>query len=86
VRQDERARFVSALEQAGLGAYSPGEYAGQESFMRAGEGRDLARRAGIGPEVSATCVVEWPTRAGRSPRSSAVITRAWTIQRARRPS
>jgi SAM-dependent methyltransferase len=51
VRQDERAPFVAALELARAAAYPPGEYVGQESFMRAGEIRQLASRAGIGPGV-----------------------------------
>jgi len=52
VKQDERAPFVRALERARVGAYPPGEYVEQESFMRAGEVRALARQAGIGPSVS----------------------------------
>jgi SAM-dependent methyltransferase len=52
VRQDERAPFVEALERARVSAYPPGEFAGQESFMRAGEILALARRAGIGAGVS----------------------------------
>lgn len=52
MRQDERAPFVTALEQARVAAYPPGEFVGQESFMRAGEILDLARAAGIGPGVS----------------------------------
>jgi SAM-dependent methyltransferase len=51
VRQDQRAPFVAALQRAREAAYPPGEYAGQESFMRAGEIRHLARRAGVGPGV-----------------------------------
>jgi SAM-dependent methyltransferase len=51
VRQDERAPFTTALRRAREAAYPPGEHVGQESFMRAGEIRDLARRAGIGPGV-----------------------------------
>jgi SAM-dependent methyltransferase len=51
VRQDERAPFVEALQAARLSAYAPGEFVGQESFMRAGEILDLAGRAGIGPGV-----------------------------------
>lgn len=52
MKQDERAPFVQALQRARVSAYAPGEFVGQESFMRAGEIRDLARRAGIGPGVS----------------------------------
>src|SRR5690349_14133718 len=40
---------MRALQQARLSAYPPGEFAEQESFMRAGEILDLARRAGIAP-------------------------------------
>jgi SAM-dependent methyltransferase len=43
---------MTALQHAREAAYPPGEYVGQESFMRAGEIRDLARRARIGPGVS----------------------------------
>ncbi len=49
MRQDRRTPFVSALERARRAAYPAGEYVGQESFMRAGEIRRLARHAGIGP-------------------------------------
>jgi SAM-dependent methyltransferase len=49
VRQDERAPFVTALQRARDAAYPAGEHVGQESFMSAGEIRELARRAGIGP-------------------------------------
>ncbi len=52
MRQDQRAPFVTALEQARQAAYPAGEYVGQESFMRATEIRRLAHRAGIGPGVS----------------------------------
>ena len=52
MRQDERAPFVDALQQARVSAYAPGEFVGQESFMGASEIRDLAGRAGIAPGVS----------------------------------
>jgi SAM-dependent methyltransferase len=52
VRQDERAPFVRALGRARVGAFPPGEFIEQESFMRAAEVRALALRAGIGPGVS----------------------------------
>jgi SAM-dependent methyltransferase len=52
VKQDERAPFVEALEQARRSAYPPGEYVEQESFMRAQEILRLARRAGVGPGAS----------------------------------
>jgi SAM-dependent methyltransferase len=52
VRQDNRAPFVRALARAREAAYAAGEYVEQESFMRAGEIRTLAVRAGIAPGVS----------------------------------
>jgi SAM-dependent methyltransferase len=52
MKQDERAPFVRALQRARAGAYPPGEFVEQESFMRAGEILALARQAGIGPAVS----------------------------------
>jgi SAM-dependent methyltransferase len=65
VRQDERAPFIRALGQARVSAYAPGEFVEQESFMRAGEIRGLARQAGIGPGVSVLdlcCGVAGPGR------------------------
>lgn len=52
MKQDERAPFVSALQRARVAAYAPGEFIEQESFMRAGEIRALARQAAIAPGVS----------------------------------
>jgi SAM-dependent methyltransferase len=52
VKQDERAPFVDALQRARIGAYAPGEFIEQESFMRAAEIRALAQHAGIAPGVS----------------------------------
>ena len=52
MRQDARGPFVKALQRAREAAYAPGEYVEQESFMRAGEIRVLAERAGIAPGVS----------------------------------
>jgi SAM-dependent methyltransferase len=52
VKQDERAPFDQALRRAREAAYPPGEYVEQESFMRAGEIRTLAARAGIAHGVS----------------------------------
>jgi SAM-dependent methyltransferase len=52
VRQDERRPFDEALRRAREAAYEPGEWVEQESFMRAGEIRTLAERAGVGPGVS----------------------------------
>src|SRR6185437_5408005 len=52
MKQDVRAPFVKALQQARVAAYPPGECVEQESFMRAGEIRELATRAGVAPGVS----------------------------------
>jgi SAM-dependent methyltransferase len=52
VKQDKRAPFVGALQQARVAAYAPGEFVEQESFMGAGEIRALADQAGIAPGVS----------------------------------
>jgi SAM-dependent methyltransferase len=49
MKQDERAPFVQALQRARMTAYAPGEFVGQESFMTAGEIRELAVQGGIGP-------------------------------------
>lgn len=49
MRQDERAPFHQALQRARLSAYGPGEFVGQESFMRAEEILSLAVHAGVGP-------------------------------------
>jgi len=65
MRLDERTRYDQALRKARVAAYPPGEYVDQESFMRAGEIRSLARRAGIGPGVSVLdlcCGVAGPGR------------------------
>ena len=51
MRQDDRAPFDRALRRAREAAYAPGEFVGQEGFMTAGEIRDLAERAGVGPGV-----------------------------------
>jgi ubiquinone/menaquinone biosynthesis C-methylase UbiE len=56
---------LAALERARATAYPAGEYVGQESFMRAGEVRALARQARIGPGVSVLdlcCGVAGPGR------------------------
>jgi ubiquinone/menaquinone biosynthesis C-methylase UbiE len=56
---------LTALERARATAYPPGEYVGQESFMRAGEVRTLAHQARIGPGVSVLdlcCGVAGPGR------------------------
>jgi len=52
MNQDDRAPFVRALQRARVSAYPPGEFVEQESFMRAGEIRDLAERAGVADGVS----------------------------------
>ena len=65
MKQDERAPYDSALKGARESAYAPGEYVGQESFMRAAEIRELALQAGIGPGVSVLdlcCGVAGPGR------------------------
>jgi ubiquinone/menaquinone biosynthesis C-methylase UbiE len=65
VRQDQRASFLTALERARAAAFPAGEYVGQESFMRAGEVRMLAHRAGVGRGVSVLdlcCGVAGPGR------------------------
>jgi SAM-dependent methyltransferase len=56
---------LTALERARAAAYPAGEYVGQESFMRAGEVRDLADQARVGPGVSVLdlcCGVAGPGR------------------------
>jgi ubiquinone/menaquinone biosynthesis C-methylase UbiE len=56
---------LTALERARAAAYPAGEFAGQESFMRASEIRTLARRARVGPGVSVLdlcCGVAGPGR------------------------
>jgi SAM-dependent methyltransferase len=65
VRQDERGPFAEALRNARVAAFAPGQFVGQESFMRAGEIRALARRAGIAPGVTVLdlcCGVAGPGR------------------------
>src|SRR5690242_12524343 len=56
---------MTALERARATAYPAGEYVGQESFMRAGEIRQLAQQARVGPGVSVLdlcCGVAGPGR------------------------
>ena len=65
MKQDLRTPFDQALRRAREAAYDPGEYVEQESFMRAGEIRELADRAGIAPGVSVLdlcCGVAGPGR------------------------
>ena len=52
MRQDDRASFDRALHRARVSAYAPGEFVEQESFMTAGEIRDLARQAGVARGVT----------------------------------
>ncbi len=63
--QDGRAALDRALERARGSAYAAGEFVGQESFMTAGEIRELAVRAGIGSGVTVLdlcCGVAGPGR------------------------
>ena len=65
MRQDERLPFDRALRRARAAAYPVGEFAEQESFMRASEIRELAARAGIASGVSVLdlcCGVAGPGR------------------------
>jgi SAM-dependent methyltransferase len=65
VRQDERGPFAEALRRARVAAFAPGQFVGQESFMRAAEIRALARRAGVAPGTSVLdlcCGVAGPGR------------------------
>lgn len=65
MKQDERTPFQQALQRARVSAYPAGEFVGQESFMRAGEIRTLARRAGIAAGVGVLdlcCGVAGPGR------------------------
>lgn len=65
MKQDERAPFERALAPARLSAYTPGEFVGQESFMRASDILSLAFQAGVGPGVSVLdlcCGVAGPGR------------------------
>lgn len=65
VRQDERTGFDDALRAARLAAFAPGDFVGQESFMRAGDIRRIARRAAIGADtrvMDLCCGVAGPGR------------------------
>lgn len=62
---DDRPRLERALHRARLAAYPPGEFVGQESFMRADEILALAVRAGVGRGTSVLdlcCGVAGPGR------------------------
>jgi SAM-dependent methyltransferase len=57
--------LLTTLERARATAFPPGEYVGQESFMRAAEVRRLAHQARVGPGVSVLdlcCGVAGPGR------------------------
>lgn len=61
----DRAAVDRALRRSRLSAYAPGEFVGQESFLRAGEILSLALAAGIAPGVSVLdlcCGVAGPGR------------------------
>jgi ubiquinone/menaquinone biosynthesis C-methylase UbiE len=65
MRQDQQALMVTALERTRAAAFPAAQYVGQESFMRAGEIRELARQARVGPGVSVLdlcCGVAGPGR------------------------
>jgi SAM-dependent methyltransferase len=65
VTGDEREVYDLALRTARLSAYPPGEFVGQESFMRAGEILSLAVEAGVSPDISVLdlcCGVAGPGR------------------------
>ena len=65
MRQDQRVPFDRALRRAREAAYPPGEFVGQESFMRASEIRSLAVRAGVDRGVTVLdlcCGVAGPGR------------------------
>jgi SAM-dependent methyltransferase len=62
---DQRGPLLTALERARAAAWPAGEYVGQESFMRATEIRELARRARVGPGAAVLdlcCGVAGPGR------------------------
>lgn len=52
INHDQRRTVDRALYNARIAAYGPGEFVGQESFMRASEILRLAEHAGIGPDTS----------------------------------
>ena len=66
MKQDERAPFVQALQRARVAAYAPGEFVGQESFMTAGEIRELAVQGRHRPRAPAcwTCAAASPGPGG----------------------
>jgi SAM-dependent methyltransferase len=63
--EDGRALVDKALRRARRSAYGPGEFVGQEGFMRATQIRSLAVAAGVAPGVSVLdlcCGVAGPGR------------------------
>jgi SAM-dependent methyltransferase len=65
VSRDVRATYNDALRTARESAFEPGEFVGQESFMRAAEISALAREAGITADASVLdlcCGVAGPGR------------------------
>jgi SAM-dependent methyltransferase len=65
MNQDDRDPFDVALLPARRAAYPPGEFVGQESFMRASEILAVAEQARVGPRVSVLdlcCGVAGPGR------------------------
>ena len=63
--EDERRSLVKALQPSQQAAFAPGEYVGQESFLRASEIRTLAEQAGVRAGVSVLdlcCGVAGPGR------------------------
>jgi SAM-dependent methyltransferase len=52
INHDARDAYDRVLHKARLAAYLPGEFVGQESFMRASDILRLAARADIGPDTS----------------------------------
>ena len=63
INHDARAAVDRALHKARVSAYPPGEFVGQESFMRASDILRLAEHAGIGSGTSvldACCGVAGP--------------------------
>src|SRR5262249_30809672 len=57
---------AAALERARAAAHPPGDDVGQESFMRAGEIRELSERAGVGSGTLVLDLCCGPGGAGRS--------------------
>lgn len=65
MRPNERARSDRALRRARTSAYAPGEFVGQESFLRASDILSIAVEAGVAPGVTVLdlcCGVAGPGR------------------------